>query len=82
MLGRVLMPDDEVPGAPLVLIIGYDTWRTRYAADSSIIGRQVRINERLFTIIGVMPPRYGFPLNHQYWTTLLMDPCSRRAREA
>ena len=74
MLGRVLMPDDEVPGAPLVLIIGYDTWRTRYAADSSIIGRQARINDRLFTIIGVMPPRYGFPLNHQFWTTLLMDP--------
>lgn len=74
MLGRVLVPDDEVPGAPPVLIIGYDTWRTRYAADSLIIGRQVRINDRLFTIIGVMPARYGFPLNHQYWTTLLMDP--------
>lgn len=74
ILGRVLMPDDEVPGAPLVLIIGYDIWRTRYAADSSVIGRQARINDRQFTIIGVMPPRYGFPLNHQYWTTLLMDP--------
>jgi predicted permease len=74
MLGRVLAPDDEVPGAPQVLIIGYDVWRARYAADSSAIGREVRINDRLFTIIGVMPPRYGFPLNHQYWTTLLMDP--------
>jgi predicted permease len=74
MLGRVLMPDDETPGAPLVLVIGYDTWRTRYAADSAIIGRQARINDRLFTIIGVMPPKYGFPLNHQYWTTLLIDP--------
>ena len=74
MLGRVLVPDDEVPGAPPVLVIGYDVWRTRFAADSSIIGRQQRINDRLFTIIGVMPARYGFPLNHQYWTTLLMDP--------
>jgi predicted permease len=74
MLGRVLMPDDEVPGAPPVLIIGYDVWRARYAADSSIIGRQLRINDRMFTVIGVMPARYGFPLNHQYWTTLLMDP--------
>jgi predicted permease len=74
MLGRVLMPDDEVPGAPPVLVIGYDVWRARYASDSAVIGKQVRINDRLFTIIGVMPARYGFPLNHQYWTTLLMDP--------
>ena len=79
MLGRVLAPDDEAPGAPNVLVIGYDVWRTRYAADSSIIGRVVRINDTPFTIIGVMPARYGFPLNHQYWTTLLLDP-SRVAR--
>jgi predicted permease len=74
LLGRWLVPDDEAPGAPPVLIVGYDAWRSRFGADPAIIGRQVRINDRLFTVVGVMPPGYGFPLNHQYWSTLLMDP--------
>jgi putative ABC transport system permease protein len=74
LLGRHLVPDDERPGAPPVLVIGYDVWRTRFAGDSSIVGRQVRVNEMLFTVVGVMPAGFGFPVNHQYWTTLRMDP--------
>jgi putative ABC transport system permease protein len=76
LLGRYLTPDDEHRGgsAPLVLVIGYDVWRTRFGGDSSILGRKVQINETAFTIVGVMPPGFGFPVNHQYWTTLLMDP--------
>jgi predicted permease len=74
LLGRHLVPDDERRGAPPVLVIGYDVWRTRFGGDASIVGRQVRINERLHTIVGVMPAGFGFPVNHQYWTTLQFEP--------
>jgi putative ABC transport system permease protein len=74
LLGRYLEPEDERPGAPPVLVIDQDVWRTRYAGDPAILGRQVRINETLFTIVGVMPAGFGFPVNHQYWTTLRFDP--------
>ena len=76
LLGRYLVPDDERPGAPPVLVIGYDAWRTRFAGDSSVVGRHVRLSERLFTVVGVMPAGFAFPVNHQYWTTLRFDPSS------
>jgi predicted permease len=73
LFGRYLVPDDERPDAPPVLVIGYDAWRARFGGDSSIVGRQLRINETPFTIVGVMPAGFAFPINHQYWTTLRMD---------
>lgn len=73
LLGRHLLPDDERPGAPAVPVIGYDAWRARFAGDSSIVGRQVRVNETLFTVVGVMPAGFAFPVNHQYGTTLRME---------
>jgi putative ABC transport system permease protein len=79
LLGRHLVADDERPGAPPVLVIGHDVWRTRFGGDSSVVGRQVRIDETFHTIVGVMPADFEFPVNHQYWTTLSFEP-SRVAR--
>jgi putative ABC transport system permease protein len=74
LLGRHLAADDERPGAPPVLVIGHEVWRTRFGGDSSVVGRQVRIDETFHTIVGVMPVDFEFPVNHQYWTTLSFEP--------
>jgi len=68
--GRTLAEDDERPGAPPVIVIGYDVWRSRYADDPSVIGREVRIGRDVHTVVGVMPPGFAFPINHQYWIPL------------
>jgi predicted permease len=53
-LGRLFTPaEDRTPnGAPLA-VLGYDYWKTRYAADPKILGRQVLVNDHKLTIIGV-----------------------------
>ncbi len=61
ILGRDFSPSDATPGAAPVLIIGYSVWQERYAGSLSVIGRQVRINEKPATIIGVMPKGFVFP---------------------
>jgi predicted permease len=72
--GRTLVEDDERPGAPPVVVIGYDAWQSRFAADPAILGREIRLGRTVHTVVGVMPPGFAFPVNHQYWIPLRIDP--------
>ena len=71
VLGRDFLPSDAQPGAPPVLMIGYTVWQNRYAGSLSVIGRQVRINEKPATIIGVMPKGFMFPTTVELWMPLV-----------
>ena len=69
-----LLPSDAQPGAAPVLMIGYAVWQERYAGSPSVIGRQVRINEKPATIIGVMPKGFMFPTTVDLWMPLAPTP--------
>ena len=81
LMGRYLIEDDERPGAPAVVVIGYDTWRNRFASDSAIIGREVRFGRTVHTIVGVMPEGFTFPMSHQFWIPLRADPAAYARRD-
>jgi hypothetical protein len=51
--GRVLLPADDVRNGPIVGVLSYDYWRSRFGADTAVIGRLLRINEQPVTIVGV-----------------------------
>lgn len=68
LMGRVLVPDDERAGAPPVVVLGYDVWRTRFGSDSHVVGRTVPLGETYATVVGVMPKGFGFPVSHELWT--------------
>jgi predicted permease len=70
MLGRPLRAADEQPGAPGVIVIGHDLWRTGFGSDPNIIGRSVPIGGATFSVVGVMPPGFRFPTAHQLWMPL------------
>lgn len=74
VLGRDVLPSDAYPGAAPVLMIGYNVWQNRYAASPFIIGRQVRINGKPATIIGVMPKGFMFPTTVELWMPLIPTP--------
>lgn len=55
-LGRLLHPgEDARPGEPAVVVLGHDLWKRRFGADRGIVGREVRLNGRALTVIGVAP---------------------------
>lgn len=62
-LGRPLVEADAVPGAEDVVVIGYELWRSRFNADSSVIGRTVQLSRVPATVVGVMPDEFLFPIN-------------------
>ena len=69
-LGRTLVASDEAPSAPPVIVIGHDVWQSRFAGDPAAIGRTVRLGEIGYTIVGVMPRGYRFPVDHDAWIPL------------
>lgn len=56
--GRTLKLEDE-ESASQVAVLGYGYWQRRFQADPGVIGRQVSLNGHGFTIVGVLPPRFG-----------------------
>jgi predicted permease len=70
LLGRPLQPTDEVQGADPVVLLGYDLWQRQFLRDPAIIGRVVTVGRTARTVVGVMPPRFGFPHNEQVWVPL------------
>ena len=69
-VGRPLQPSDEMPGADPVVVLGYDVWQRQFLHDPAIIGRVVTVGRTRRTVVGVMPPRFGFPRNQQLWVPL------------
>lgn len=74
LLGRYLVPADELSSAPPVVVIGHDVWRERFAGDRGVIGRSIRLGSTVHTVVGVMPERFGFPVSHNIWIPLRLDP--------
>jgi predicted permease len=70
MLGRPLQPADELPDAEPVVVLAYDVWQRQFLQDPAIIGRVVTVGRLARTVVGVMPPRFGFPRNQQLWVPL------------
>ena len=78
VIGRDFTSADEQPGAPLVLLLRYELWQHRFAADPHIVGRTMRVNGRAAMVIGVMPRGFSFPQNQDLWVPLVATADVRR----
>jgi len=58
IIGRVTRASDAVEGAPPVTVLGYRFWQREFGGDPSVLGRQLRLNDTVRTVVGVMPPRF------------------------
>lgn len=70
LMGRSFTLQDAAPGAPRVVLLSDALWRQRYGGDPGILGREVRLDLRPATVVGVMPPRFAFPYRQQLWVPL------------
>jgi putative ABC transport system permease protein len=62
MLGRNFRPDEDQPGRDHEIILGYDTWKGMFGADPRLIGRTLTLDDEPYTVIGVMPASFNFPV--------------------
>jgi len=73
-LGRDFLPGDDQPGRNQVVLLSNRLWRQRYAADPAIIGRDIRMDGRPYTVLGVLPPGPSDRLPADLWMPLTFAP--------
>jgi len=56
VVGRRFLADEDQPGNDAVAILSHDLWTQRFGSDPLIIGRHIRLNGALSTVVGVLPP--------------------------
>jgi putative ABC transport system permease protein len=69
-LGRHFREDEDRPGAQPVVLLGHDLWMRLFQGDPGIVGKSVMINSAAHTVVGVMPPRFGFPGKQEAWVAV------------
>jgi len=65
VLGRTFLPEEEQAGKNDVAVLGYDTWERYFDGDKGILNRTVKLDGRAYTVVGIMPAGFRFPLELQ-----------------
>jgi putative ABC transport system permease protein len=75
-LGRTFSPTEEQPGHDQVALMSDALWHRRFGADPKLPGKTVRLSDKTYTIIGIMPPEFklSYPKATDLWTPLSFEP--------
>ncbi|PCH61801.1 MAG: hypothetical protein COC19_04140, partial [SAR86 cluster bacterium] len=73
ILGRNLLPSDDSAQAPAVVVISHALWQNYYIGRDDIIGIDSRINGSTYTVVGVMPEGFAYPIFHHAWLPLKLE---------
>jgi putative ABC transport system permease protein len=80
VMGRMVVAEDDKPGAPLAIDISYGLWQRVFASDPNVLGRQTLLQGNKCTIVGVMPKDFQFPPGEvdppEVWTPLRLNPAT------
>ena len=77
--GRTLLPEDDRRGGDPVAVVSHRAWVSRFGADPGIVGRRLRLSDRVYTIAGVMPEEFDYPRGAELWVPV--TPALERAGE-
>ena len=81
-LGREFSPEEETLKGPEAVLISDRFWHRRFNADPRVIGKNLRLDGRLYPIVGVMPPSFQFPDREtDLWSPIPPGLSYGRARE-
>lgn len=76
-LGRLLVPDDDTPGGPDLLVLSDKVWRRDFGADPHVLGRRLAVVGGTYTVIGVAPPEFSFPYTTDVWSPVVRELANR-----
>ena len=72
--GRVFTDEEGQPGREQVALIKESLWTRRYASDPNMVGSQIKVDGKPFTVVGILPKEFNFPVNgSEIWTPLAFD---------
>jgi putative ABC transport system permease protein len=72
--GRTFTDEEGQAGHEQVVVVKQSLWERRYASDPNLIGRQIMIDGKAYTVVGILPKEFNFPINgSELWTPLVFD---------
>jgi len=83
--GRTFLPAEDAPGSEKVAALSHALWQRVFGADEELVGRQIKLDDQLFTVIGILPPEFKFPFRletAEIWTTNSILPAGMMGRGA
>jgi putative ABC transport system permease protein len=85
--GRSFRAEDEGSGTGPVALLSYPLWQRRFAGDPGIVGKIIRANGSTYTVIGIMPSRFRFPIGWlrsdvEIWVPLIFRPADKNDRRS
>jgi predicted permease len=84
LLGRTFTPEEDTNAAP-VTVISYALWREKFQSDAGAVGKTIDLDRRPYTVIGVMPQSFEFPLDagrlshRDLWVPLSLTPVEKNS---
>lgn len=76
--GRLPSDEEDLSEGPLVALLSYGLWASRFGSDPDAIGSTIQLNDRTREVIGIMPPGFAFPSSEiDLWVPRQMDPESQ-----
>jgi len=80
--GRAFLEEEEEPGRDREIILSYGLWTQRYGSDPQIVGKNIKVDDKSFEVVGVMAKGFDFPLPAEAWVPLSVDPKDRVDRRS
>ncbi|HEU4389402.1 MAG TPA: ABC transporter permease, partial [Blastocatellia bacterium] len=75
LIGRGFQAGDDEPGRAQVVVLRHAFWQNRFAGDLQIVGKDILLDGKPFTVVGVMPKDFDFPYGGgELWTPFVIDP--------
>jgi putative ABC transport system permease protein len=82
-MGRLISPEDDLPGATPVFMLSHELWQRAFGSDPDIVGKTYDVRGTTRTVIGVMPPRFDIHAERiEAWLPLQLDPANPRSRSS
>src|SRR5581483_2074226 len=72
-IGRAFTADEGKPGGDRVVLLSHALWQQNYGGDRAVLGREVVINGKSYTVIGIMPSDFDYPIGAQAWIPLALS---------
>jgi putative ABC transport system permease protein len=70
-IGRALLPEDSQTGKDVVAVISHRYWQNRFGGDPAVIGKNILLDGRSYSIVGVMPAGFMYPADTDVWSPLV-----------
>jgi putative ABC transport system permease protein len=80
VLGRDFLEEEDQPGRGKVVVISHAFWLTHFGGSRDVLGKQIKLDDQSYTVVGVAPARFDFPFQAQLWMPLSWTEKDRAVR--